>query len=149
MARCGRRNDRRHGEWRRSCVSRHRRPATLREHGEYTHLCGLDHDGRGGFHFPAAVDGGLTCSKLLSLRFSPSCPSQARSHCYCCAVTIMCGFGVWRSPPPSPSSLFPCSCCADSTPRQPAISSRNLTSGFRNHRFTTTWASTALACFWV
>jgi len=46
---------------------------------------------RGGLHFRTAVDGGLTCSKLLSLQFSPSCPSRARWRCYYCEVTTTCG----------------------------------------------------------
>jgi NADH:ubiquinone oxidoreductase subunit 5 (subunit L)/multisubunit Na+/H+ antiporter MnhA subunit len=48
-----------------SRLARIRRPAALREFRKHAQLRHVDHGGRGGLHFPAALDGGLTCSKPI------------------------------------------------------------------------------------
>ena len=59
--------DRRHGERRRLRFPRIGRPLAPREYRKHAQLRHLDRPGRRGFHFPAALDGGLTCSKLTCL----------------------------------------------------------------------------------
>ena len=68
VARGRRARDRRHGERRGLRFPRNGRPPAPREYRKHTQLRHLDRPGRRGFHFPAALDGGLTCSNPTCFR---------------------------------------------------------------------------------
>ncbi len=60
---------RRRRERRRLRFPRNGRPRATRDDRKHSQLRHLDRPGRARFHFPAALDGGLTCSKLTCFRF--------------------------------------------------------------------------------